>query len=301
MAKKFGASIVRTSRSEKDELSVITEIKNNITVLEELKELIPPLRSDELEQLKLNIEKEGVREPLLLWERDAEYVLIDGHNRFKCINEIGLDKVKWSVKLLDFGSLESVREWMINNQLGRRNLTDLQRALLIEEKYNLIKTGKGGDRKSKDFKGQNLPSENESDIKGQNFPSEKKESPFHKLSKETGRSERTIKNDIAVAKGIKKLPKEKKEKVLTGKEKIKKGDLAELGRSESKTLDEFEKNKQSNVSTTDGGKIKDRKNKSKVLKTLKSKINRLTINPSESEIDKLIDLLKEYKKDVLGN
>ena len=288
MAKKFGASIVRTSRSKKEELSVITEIKNNITVLEELKELIPPLRSDELEQLKLNIEKEGVREPLLLWERDAEYVLIDGHNRFKCINEIGLDKVKWSVKLLDFESLESVREWMINNQLGRRNLTDLQRALLIEEKYNLIKKGKGGDRKSKDFKGQNLPSE-------------KKESPFQKLSKETGRSERTIKNDIAVAKGIKKLPKGKKEKVLTGKEKIKKGDLAELGRSESKTLEEYEKNKQSNVSTTDRDKIKDRKNKSKVLKTLKSKINRLTINPSDSEIDKLIDLLKEYKKDILGN
>ncbi|BDD07565.1 ParB/RepB/Spo0J family partition protein [Aureibacter tunicatorum] len=227
MAKKFGGSIVRTSRSQSSELSALTEIKNSILVLDELRDLIPPLGGEEYEQLKTNIEKEGVREPLLLWERGEEYILVDGHNRYRCIEELGRDSVKWTVKMLSFNSIEEVREWMINNQLGRRNLTDIQRALLIERKYELIKTGKGGDRKSTNFNGQILPID-------------QKANAYQQLAEETGRSERTVKNDIALAKGIDKLADGLKGKVLSGEKKIPKGTLSAFGRSNMNDFDQFE-------------------------------------------------------------
>lgn len=41
--------------------------------------------------------------------------------------------------------------WMCRNQLGRRNLTDVQRTLLIGEAYRAQKMTRGGDRRSEEF------------------------------------------------------------------------------------------------------------------------------------------------------
>lgn|GEM_PF-6093657 len=48
-----------------------------------------------------------------------------------------------------FDSEESVIDWMIDNQLGRRNLTPDQFKLLLGRKYNRVKGKQGGDKKSK--------------------------------------------------------------------------------------------------------------------------------------------------------
>lgn len=55
----------------------------------------------------------------------AEYVLIDGHNRFRICKEhnINFDTVEY-----DFRDSDEVKLWILKNQLGRRNLTDFQRA-----------------------------------------------------------------------------------------------------------------------------------------------------------------------------
>ena len=44
----------------------------------EFKDLIPPLSSDEYEQLENNILYDGCREPLIAWND----ILVDGHNRY---------------------------------------------------------------------------------------------------------------------------------------------------------------------------------------------------------------------------
>ena len=44
------------------------EIKRQILILPELEQLIPPLLTDERQQLEQNIIREGCREALLIWQ-----------------------------------------------------------------------------------------------------------------------------------------------------------------------------------------------------------------------------------------
>lgn len=88
-----------------------------IEIKEEFKKLIPALTAEEFKQLEENILKDGIRDPLVLWNG----YLIDGHNRYQIAFKHGLE-----YKTIDkeFDSEDDVRIWMIDNQEGRRNLTD---------------------------------------------------------------------------------------------------------------------------------------------------------------------------------
>ena len=50
-----------------------------LQINEEFKSLIPPLTNDEYDLLEQNILKEGIRDPIIVYDN----VIIDGHNRFK--------------------------------------------------------------------------------------------------------------------------------------------------------------------------------------------------------------------------
>ena len=115
-----------------------------IKIKEEFKNLIPALTKEEYKQLENNCIAEGIREKILIWNG----FIIDGHNRY----EISL---KWDLEIQTetkhFQDEEAVKEWMILNQFGRRNLSNYQRSVLalqLEEvfsnkaKENLIKGGK---------------------------------------------------------------------------------------------------------------------------------------------------------------
>lgn len=88
----------------------------------EFRDLLPKLATDERAKLAENIQANGVREPLSVWLE--EKVLIDGHNRFAICSELNLPyrTIEYSFKSADAAKL-----WMLNNQLGRRNLTDAAR------------------------------------------------------------------------------------------------------------------------------------------------------------------------------
>lgn len=90
------------------------------------KSLIPPLSREEFTQLEENILKEGIRDDLLTWQG----WLIDGHNRFEIASKHGLE---YNVQEKEFESEEEVKEWMILNQFGRRNLSNYQRSILALE------------------------------------------------------------------------------------------------------------------------------------------------------------------------
>ena len=92
----------------------------NLIISEELKQFITPLSNEEKGMLRLSLLNEGCREPLIVWRKsDKERILIDGHNR----NTICIENdIPFEVKELVFKSKEEVKDWMINNQLGRRNL-----------------------------------------------------------------------------------------------------------------------------------------------------------------------------------
>jgi site-specific DNA-methyltransferase (adenine-specific) len=96
----------------------------------EFESLIPPLDEDEFKQLEENILAEGVREPLLLWQG----LLVDGHHRWKIIQEHSLG---FDTQAIDLDSREDAEIYIINNQLGRRNISKYQRTRLVIERNEL--------------------------------------------------------------------------------------------------------------------------------------------------------------------
>lgn len=97
-----------------------------IQVKDEFKKLIPPLSIDEHTQLTLNICKEGIREPLILWNN----YIIDGHNRYEIAKQFNLE---YKTINKEFDNEDEAKEWMILNQFGRRNLSAYQRSVLALE------------------------------------------------------------------------------------------------------------------------------------------------------------------------
>jgi N6-adenosine-specific RNA methylase IME4 len=88
-----------------------------------IRDLIPPLAPDELERLEASILAEGIREPLMVWKG----CIADGHNRYRIAREHGLN---YEYRVLDVETLEECQAWVINNQLGRRNLSQFSRGKL---------------------------------------------------------------------------------------------------------------------------------------------------------------------------
>ena len=100
-------------------------------IKEEFKKLIPPLTNEEFIQLEANCIQEGIRDKILTWNG----FIIDGHNRF----EIAIKhKLNFETENKEFENESQVKEWMINNQFGRRNLSNYQRSVLALELENVF-------------------------------------------------------------------------------------------------------------------------------------------------------------------
>jgi ParB-like chromosome segregation protein Spo0J len=110
---------------------------DEIIVDPEFEALIPPLSDEEYDQLCSNITAEGVvRDPLVVW-RD-ENILLDGHNRLRFLKSIPDDEFPFSVELRRMRSRERAKCWIIQNQLGRRNLSDGWRYELIQTRKQIL-------------------------------------------------------------------------------------------------------------------------------------------------------------------
>lgn len=97
-----------------------------IEIKQEFKDLIPPLTKEEFKQLENNCMSEGIREKILTWNG----FIIDGHNRYEIATRWDLD---FETESKHFDNEEAVKEWMILNQFGRRNLSNYQRSVLALE------------------------------------------------------------------------------------------------------------------------------------------------------------------------
>ena len=101
-------------------------------IKEEFKKLIPPLTTEEFKQLEDNCLAEGIREKIITWNG----FIIDGHNRFEISERWNLD---FETESKHFENEEAVKEWMILNQFGRRNLSNYQRSVLALELEDVFK------------------------------------------------------------------------------------------------------------------------------------------------------------------
>jgi len=105
---------------------------SDIKINPEFRDLIPKLSQDEMAALEASILEEGCRDSIVLWND----TIVDGHNRFEICTK---HSVKFNTIQKDFQNSDDVKVWMINNQLGRRNLTEFVRYELIQAKEEVFK------------------------------------------------------------------------------------------------------------------------------------------------------------------
>lgn len=153
----------------------------------EFESKIPPLTEDEYQQLAENIISEGVvLMPLIVWNG----TIVDGHNRYKIVQEH--PEIIFTVHEKDFNNRYEALVWICNNQLGRRNLTPVQKKMLVGDRYEAEKMAHGGDRKSEEAKSS-----------GQNdhLKSASEGATRRRISEETGTSESYVKRASQFSQG----------------------------------------------------------------------------------------------------
>ena len=96
----------------------------------ELRDLLPPLTNEEYKQLEKNIVENGFDKnfPIMEWH---DYI-VDGHNRYDICKKHNI--TDYVVGTLAYETKEEVMKWMLDIQLGRRNLSPIQR-IAVAEKY----------------------------------------------------------------------------------------------------------------------------------------------------------------------
>ena len=130
----------------------MTELK----IKQEFKDLIHPLTPEEKSELEKGILDKGCLDKLKTWQG----FLIDGHHRYDICQK---HSIPFETDPMEFEDEDSVKVWMINNQMGRRNITDagkIKYALLSEdiEKERARKRqacGQGGVLLRENFRGAN--------------------------------------------------------------------------------------------------------------------------------------------------
>jgi hypothetical protein len=140
----------------------------------EFEALIPPLSDDELKYLETSILDEGCRDALVVWGD----ILVDGHHRYEICTR---HDIEFKTIQKEFASREDAKRWIIENNLGRRNLTPFQKvelALRLEEIYKEEAKKKQGERT--DLK--SVKKVYESDNMCQNFDTSRK----NRVSKKIG-------------------------------------------------------------------------------------------------------------------
>jgi N6-adenosine-specific RNA methylase IME4 len=125
----------------------------------EFRELLPPLSIEEYTNLEIDCIKNGIREPLLIWKN----IIIDGHNRYSIAQK---NKLLFKTKTMDFKNKSEVINWIIFNQLSRRNLTNEARAYFIGLLYKHTKQ-KRENNLLNNTERQNLPIDTSKKIAGE--------------------------------------------------------------------------------------------------------------------------------------
>jgi hypothetical protein len=157
-----------------------------LVILPEIKARLLPLREEELRELERSVLEEGIRDPLVVWRKDGQLILMDGHHRYELAKKHGLS---FQIVEREFRDLEEALTWVDRNQLGRRNLTNAQRTEVIGRLYNTLKQNPVLNLKQFQSKG------NGKDAKDRavNLTARKgKDATAQKVARETGVSVRTV-------------------------------------------------------------------------------------------------------------
>jgi hypothetical protein len=199
-------------------------IPNQIVIDLEFQNLIRPLSDKERKELKESLSRCGLLSPLVIWRHEDKSILVDGHNRLSLWKEFdGFDgDFEFKTQELRFGNRDKVKEWIIKNQLGRRNLSPKDFKILAGQLYNQRKKSKESNLKQNAPKDQNDPSDDTA-AKDQN-DTLKKDTTAEVVAAETGLSPATIKRAGKLAAKVEELqvaePETPREDIIAKAEEI---------------------------------------------------------------------------------
>ena len=103
----------------------------NLKIDPEFKAICRKLTQDEYNGLEADIKEFGCNDPILLWDG----FIIDGHNRYEICQKHGID---FRTLSLHFDSRADALLYMIDHQLARRNLHELDKVALLEAKRPIL-------------------------------------------------------------------------------------------------------------------------------------------------------------------
>ena len=200
---------------------------SDLIIDKEFESVIPPLDEQEFEFLEESILHDGeVYHPLVVWNN----IIVDGHHRYKILKKH--PDIKYRITERYFENRYEAISWICLNQLGRRNLSDIQKTILMGRRYSAEKESKGSADRIKRKTDTNSPV-------GQNDPQgNKKRSEAHqtaiKIAKEMNTSPKTVRraeefvNGMDAAEEV--LPGISKE-IISGNIKPNKADVRAIGKA----------------------------------------------------------------------
>lgn len=262
----------------------------------EFRDKIPPLTDAEFEQLKDNILADGeVYEPICVWNG----TIVDGHNRWKIIQEH--PEIPYRIREMEFADKWEAFEWMYRKQLGRRNLTEEQKAYMVGKMYEARKKSVGAPERNTNNSKVNV--DKMSELKARR---EQQAGTAGQIGKEFGLDGRTVRRAEQFAKGVDKADEVVpgfREQVLSGKLSVAKKDVAAIRKLESDeevkaAVEEIRKPKPKREKNPNIHPVKETK---RISKLTEEDIKRMEfihrINESQQDIDRGI----EYTVDDLVN
>jgi hypothetical protein len=149
----------------------------------EVQYLCEPLDQEAYHLLEKDIDKNGCIDPIIYW-KDQD-TIVDGHNRFEICSRLGKE---YNCIPMSFETKEDVMNYVIDHQLGRRNLSDFEKSYLRGRRYLTEK--KAVHRPNSQKLHQN------DGVKGETA---------QKIAEKNGVSQATIERDAALAEAIDKI------------------------------------------------------------------------------------------------
>ena len=182
-------------------------------------DLLSPLTTEEYKALEESICRDGVRDPLIVWEdEDGTYTLIDGYNRYEiCVKH----KIKYRICIKSFASRDEVKQWIWDNQESRRNMSPFRRVeATLQLKDIIAKQAKEEQDKARKRKGKHK--DRGLACPKLDRPKDEQVHTYQILAKRAGVSKNTYRNAEAVVKQIRKGKVSEKDldELRSGKKKI---------------------------------------------------------------------------------
>lgn len=276
---------------------------SDLIIDKEFESVIPPLTDEEFELLKESVLNDGeVYHPLVVWNN----IIVDGHHRYKILKEH--PEIKYRINKREFENRYEAISWICLNQLGRRNLNDAQKKMLIGRRYKAEKASLGasdgfrGNQHRKLVKGQNVPLPDDVHITSS------------RIATEMGTNEKTVRRAEKFVDGVdaaeEVLPGVTKD-ITSGKIKPKQADVAAIAKAPAEERRQLAENLYKKPTPEEKARNKSKRDLMKAIRMcdathIPSDTNKITpqdmLMTFESEIEKVIssmDFCLDYFPELL--